>query len=42
LQREVFAAAAASDNPVEVWYDGLNCQLEYVEQPDREFGTLSD
>ena len=32
LQREVFAQAAASDSPYEVWYDGLKCDLAHVEE----------
>lgn len=31
LQREVFAEAALADDPVEVWYDGLKCDIEYLD-----------
>ena len=37
LQREVFAQAAASDSPFEVWYDGLQCDLSYAEPGTSEF-----
>ena len=37
LQKEVFAEAAESDDPVEVWYEGLSCALEALERGDEEF-----
>ena len=30
LQKEVFAKAAEYDDPVEVWYDGLKCDVEFA------------
>jgi predicted DNA-binding WGR domain protein len=37
LQREVFAQAAVSDTPYEVWYEGLQCDLSYAEPGSVEF-----
>lgn len=34
LQKDVFAKAAEFDDPVEVWYDGLKCDVEYVAPED--------
>lgn len=31
LQKEVFAAAAEVDDPAEVWYDGLKCDIEHLD-----------
>jgi len=31
LQKEVFAEAAALDDPTEVWYAGLKCDIEHVD-----------
>jgi len=31
LQKAVFAEAAAQDDPTEVWYDGLKCDIEFVD-----------
>jgi predicted DNA-binding WGR domain protein len=36
LQKEVFAKAAEYDNPVEVWFDGLKCDVDFV-SPDQDF-----
>ena len=41
LQREVFAEAAVADDPVEVWYDGLACELEFLEPKSAEFKQVS-
>ena len=41
LQREVFAEAAAADDPVEVWFDGLNCELGYLEPGSRDFKRIA-
>jgi predicted DNA-binding WGR domain protein len=30
LQKDVFAKAAEYDDPMEVWYDGLKCDIEHV------------
>ncbi|MFC1609808.1 WGR domain-containing protein [Myxococcota bacterium] len=37
LQKEVFAEAAEAEDPVSVWYDGLNCEVEFVENGTKEF-----
>ncbi len=37
LQEGVFKDAAASDDPVEVWYDGLGCDISFVEPGTAEF-----
>ena len=37
LQREVFAQAANSDRPFEVWYDGLQCDVVHAEPGSAEF-----
>lgn len=37
LQREVFAQAAQTDSPFEVWYEGLQCELAYCEPGSAEF-----
>ena len=42
LQKEVFAQAARADDPVEVWYDGLNCDIDFVEMTVDEYKFLSD
>jgi predicted DNA-binding WGR domain protein len=31
LQKDVFAAAAQVEDPVEVWYDGLKCEMEFLD-----------
>jgi hypothetical protein len=36
LQKDVFAKAAEFDDPTEVWYDGLRCDLTFV-PPDEDF-----
>lgn len=36
LQKDVFAKAAEYDDPVEVWYDGLKCDIDFV-PPDADF-----
>lgn len=41
LQREVFAEAAVADDPVEVWYDGLSCDLDFIEPKSAEFERVS-
>ncbi len=42
LQREVFAEAAVADDPVEVWFDGLGCELDYLEPKSAEFKKVSE
>ncbi|OGQ78011.1 MAG: hypothetical protein A2289_21365 [Deltaproteobacteria bacterium RIFOXYA12_FULL_58_15] len=37
LQKEVFAQAAVADDPVEVWYDGINCDMDWIEPGSKEF-----
>lgn len=36
LQKDVFAEAAAVDDPHQVWYDGLKCDISYFEAKDDE------
>lgn len=40
LQKEVFAEAAIADDPVEVWYDGLQCEIEWLEPDSSEFARI--
>jgi hypothetical protein len=42
LAKEVFAQAARADDPVEVWYDGLNCELDHVEPNTAEFRRIQE
>lgn len=42
LAKDVFAAAAHADDPVEVWYDGLECQIDFVEAGDKEFKRVAE
>jgi predicted DNA-binding WGR domain protein len=37
LQKDVFADAAASDDPVEVWYDGLKCDIDPLDAASDEY-----
>jgi hypothetical protein len=37
LAKDVFAAAAHTDDPVEVWYDGLKCDILSIEPGTDEF-----
>ena len=37
LQKEVFKEAAAADSPYEVWYDGLQCEIEHLAKGSKEF-----
>ena len=37
LQKEVFKEAAQADDPNEVWYDGLECDIETCEPGSAEF-----
>lgn len=36
LQKDVFAAAAEYEDPTEVWYDGLKCDIDFV-APESDF-----
>ena len=40
LAKDVFAQAAHSDDPVEVWYDGLKCDIEALEPLSDEFARV--
>ncbi len=40
LAKEVFAQAALADDPVEVWYEGLSCELTFVEPGSAEYKRL--
>lgn len=42
LAKEVFAQAALADDPVEVWYEGLSCELSFVEPGSIEYKRLVD
>ncbi|MCP4503938.1 MAG: hypothetical protein GY822_28775 [Deltaproteobacteria bacterium] len=42
LQKEVFQKAAQYDDPVEVWYEGLNCDIDTIEAGSDEFDYLDD
>ena len=37
LQKEVFAAAAEVNDPNEVWYQGLKCDIEFMEPKSAEY-----
>lgn len=37
LQKDVFAAAAQVEDPVEVWYDGLKCDIEFIDPKSAEY-----
>lgn len=37
LQKEVFAAAAEVNDPSEVWYQGLKCDIEFLEPKSAEY-----
>ncbi len=41
LQKDVFKQAAEADHPVEVWYDGLGCDLDWVEVGSDEFKRVA-
>lgn len=40
LQKEVFAKAAEFEDPTEVWYDGLKCDLSFVAPEDDFYKTV--
>lgn len=40
LQREVFAKAAEVDDPVEVWYDGLKCDIEFIDSKSDRYKLI--
>jgi predicted DNA-binding WGR domain protein len=40
LQKDVFAAAAEVNDPHEVWYDGLKCDIEYLDPKGDEFKRI--
>ncbi len=42
LQKEVFAAAAEVNDPSEVWYDGLKCDIDYFEPKSDEYKNLKE
>ena len=42
LAKEVFAKAAAADDPVEVWYDGLSCDISFIEPGTPEFNRVAE
>jgi poly [ADP-ribose] polymerase len=42
LAKEVFAQAALADDPVEVWHDGLSCDIDFVEPGTAEFKRIAE
>jgi len=42
LAKDVFAQAALSDDPVEVWYEGLTCDIAFIEPGSPEFNRVSE
>lgn len=40
LQKDVFAAAAQVEDPVEVWYDGLKCDMEFLDPKSPEYKRI--
>lgn len=40
LQKEVFAKAAEVEDPMEVWYDGLKCDIAWVDPKGDEYKRL--
>ncbi len=37
LQKDIFAAAAEVEDPMEVWYDGLKCDLDWIDPKSKEY-----
>lgn len=42
LQKDVFAAAAEVEDPMEVWYDGLKCDLSFVDPKGDEYKRVKN
>ena len=42
LQKDVFAAAAEVNDPSEVWYAGLKCDIAYLEPKTDEYKTIKE
>lgn len=42
LQKEVFEKAQEVDDPMEVWYEGLNCTIESIEEGSDEYKHLDE
>lgn len=40
LQKDVFAAAAQVEDPVEVWYDGLKCDMDFIDPKSDEYKRI--
>jgi predicted DNA-binding WGR domain protein len=40
LQKDVFAAAAQVEDPVEVWYDGLKCEMDFVDPKSDDYKRI--
>jgi predicted DNA-binding WGR domain protein len=40
LQKDVFAAAAAVDDPHQVWYDGLKCDITHLDAKSDEYKEI--
>ncbi|MEZ4429179.1 MAG: hypothetical protein R3A51_16020, partial [Nannocystaceae bacterium] len=41
LQGEVFKEAAEADNPVDVWFEGLGCDLDWIEPNSAEYKRVA-
>ncbi|MCX4242685.1 WGR domain-containing protein [Paraliomyxa miuraensis] len=41
LQKEVFAEAAHADDPLDVWYKGLSCDLDYLDPKGKEYERVA-
>ena len=42
LQKAVFAAAADADDPHEVWYQGLKCDMSWLDPKSDEYKEIKD
>lgn len=42
LQKEVFADAAAADDPHEVWYQGLKCDMSWLDPKSDEYKEVKE
>lgn len=42
LAKEVFAKAAEVDDPTEVWYDGLKCDIDHIDPKSERYKYIQD
>ena len=42
LQKEIFAEAAAADDPHDVWFEGLNCAISSLKPSDDEYKHMCE